>query len=80
MLDAKWHIPSFFKDMSADFFKVKCYSYDQSIPILPVTPPPHPLDALDSPTIEYPDLIAGKCSDALSYRKLNPVPTNPFLA
>ena len=69
MLDAQWHIPSFFKDMSADFFKVKCYSYDQSIPILP-WPPPHPLDALDSPTIEYPDLVAGKFTDALSFLKL----------
>ena len=71
MLDAKWHIPSFFKDMSADFFKVKCYSYDQSIPIIPSGPrPPHAPVALDSPTIEYPDLVAGKFTDALSFLKL----------
>ena len=71
MLDAQWHIPSFFKDMSADFFKVKCYSYDQSIPILPSGPrPPHAPVALDSPTIEYPDLVAGKFTDALSFLKL----------
>ena len=52
--------------MPAIYLKVKCYSYDRSVPILSV-PAAHPPDALDSPTIELPDLVAGKFTAALSF-------------